>query len=297
MLVSGLFILFAVFDLIRRWDQARVSVATGPVILAFVLAGCAMSFQYLGWRSLVGRLCARTMPWRPSARLYIDSQLARYTPGKVGLPAVRIAGASTVGVPPEVMVTSLGVELMSWSAMGVTTGLCALLLFTQALSTVPADSVQGLPVSGLVELAALLSVAGVLVLTALDRRFYPQKVLSILKLKGDGPLLPWTLPLWHLLNWLCWIGVGTCLSVALGHSYAEGIWAGAALVLGIVAGFLALLAPAGAGVREVIIAYALAPLWGPAMALSFGLLARAVSLLSDVLLWLSFRFTPRSREL
>jgi uncharacterized membrane protein len=60
---------------------------------------------------------------------------------------------------------------------------------------------------------------------------------------------------------------------------------------------LALLAPAGAGVREVIIAYALAPLWGPAMALSFGLLARAVSLLSDVLLWLSFRFTPRSREL
>lgn len=288
--IAIVFVVLAVSDLWQRWDSVDVDVDFLWVLVAFVWSSVAMFAQFLSFRALIHGLTARPMPWIASAKLYMDSQLARYTPGKIGLPAVRIAGAASVGVSSQVMATSLAAELLSWCAVGVAGGASLLTFLSMGRADLHFDGGGfSLPLSSFALVIALCCTIALAGLVIVDKTLYPTWLSRLLAAQGAGPLVPPQVPLCHVAHFASWVMCGVALALALGRPLESGLWAGAALCLSLVAGFLALLAPAGAGVREVVLSYCMAPIWGPSLALSFSILARAVSLLSDVAMWLGAR--------
>jgi hypothetical protein len=181
-----------------------------------------------------------------------------------------------------VMGTALLAELASWCGTGSLVGGVALGLIPDS-----GGVAQELSVGSLIFGAG----AGVSVVAfvMIDTRRVPAVVRGLLGDKQKGPLLPWTMPIWHLAHFLLWIVCGMFVCRAVGGSWETGVLAGALLCLAIVAGFLALLAPAGAGVREAIMAAGMAPALGASAGVAVGVLARVVSLLADVALWIWFR--------
>ena len=288
-IIAGAFIVHAGLGLYRSWDGASIHVGPAYFVGALFFALLAMQSQLMAWRALVATWTGKKMPAAKSAQVYLDSQMARYTPGKVGLPAVRIAGAEALGVSAKVMASTLLVELFSWCAMGsITAGL--------VLGFVADSSLITSELSLLSQVAAGGSIVALVALTVLDRQRLPRKLLEVFDAQGEGPLVPWRLPAYHLLHFGSWIGCGGLLARSVsGAPLMDCIFVGAILCVAIVAGFLALFAPAGAGIREALIAVATAPLLGSAGAISVGLLARIVSLMSDVGLWAFFRLRAKSK--
>lgn len=282
------FIVLAVVDLGRRWEESSVRLEPMWVAGALVPALLAPWLQGQGWIRLVEHLSGRSVPRQAALELYLDSQLARYTPGKLGLPAVRMAGADRLGVSSRVVGASILVELSSWLAWGGVMGATLVLLGAPA-----SDGLLSLvaPFAGVLLTMATL---GVLLLTTLDRQRFPARVRTLLFVDGPPPgqtgaLVPWSLPLSHVAHWLAWGAHGALLAFGLGATFPAAVTVGGVTCLAIVLGFLAFLAPAGAGVREAVIGVGTAPLLGAPAAVTVGILARAASLTADVSVWLLVR--------
>lgn len=284
--VALLFLVHTGFSLVETWQGTRVEVQPLWILLSLPCAALAMLCQWWGFRALLLAWTKRRANLWLSGRVYLDSQMARYTPGKVGLPAVRIAGAGALAVDARVMASTLAAELLSWLGSGALVGggivfLCA-----------PAGILDE-AVSLALQWGAGGALLALILLVSVDRRYLPQPVLRLLGAEGRGALIPPTLPLWHVAHYFAWVACGSLLGKALGATWSEGIFIGGLLCVAIVAGFLAFLAPAGAGVREAVMALGVAPFLGSPAALALGVLARAVSLLSDVGLWSFFRMRAR----
>lgn len=287
-LVALVFLVHAGLTLAESWEGNQAELQVHWLVPALLFAGLAMAFQWLGFRALLFAWTKRQAALWVSGRVYLDSQMARYTPGKVGLPAVRIAGAAALGVEARVMASTLVAELLSWLGSGAFVGGSIVLLMAPAGILEEASTVA-------LQLGAAGAFVALVVLVLVDRRHMPLTVLRLLGAEGSGALIPWKLPLWHAAHYLAWVVCGALLCRAVGGTWSEGFFVGGLLCVAIVAGFLAFLAPAGAGVREAVLALGAAPLLGSSAALAVGILARAVSLLSDVGLWGFFRFKARSR--
>lgn len=280
--LAFVFIVYAAFRLWTSWDGVSVRVQLGYVIGATVVAVAAMYVQLIAWRVLIHNLTGLKMQPLPSARLYLDSQMARYTPGKIGLPVVRMSGAQSVGVAPQVMGSALLVEIISWAATGSLLGASVLAFFPYT-----AEVTEKLSRGSLILSAG--SAVGLLAALTLDRRHYPSRLRSMLGASGSGPLIPWQLPGLHFFHFVLWIVSGALLCLSVGGDASQALMTGAVLCLAIVAGFVAFLAPAGAGVREAVVAAGLAPVLGTSTSVAVSILARIVSLVADVLLWGWFR--------
>lgn len=314
-MLGAAFVVYAGYRLLSSWDGGSIEVSLPLALLGLLPALASMFLQWAGWRSLVTSFSGVRLAPLSSAIVYVDSQLARYTPGKLGLLAVRVAGARSLGVRERVMVTTLLLETLSWAVSGTSVSLLgATLLAPGALHDhLERAGAGGVPAS-MVTLLVLLGLSGLVVLGVLcvvRRRRLPSRVLQLIGSAGanvatedvfvarlgdeDRPLIPWLLPLCHLAHWMSWVLVGSCLASALGAGWLESLWLGAVICLAIVAGFVAFLAPAGAGVREAVIAVVGVPVLGASGALAFGILGRGVSLLSEVMIWGALR-ALRSRS-
>ncbi len=284
--LAVIFLAYTAWDLKQRWDGALVQVEPWWLLPALIASAFAMWLQLAAFRSLVRAWTGKTMPARASARVYMDSQMARYTPGKVGLPAVRIAGAELLGVEPRVMAATLAGELLSWLGAGTLMGASVIGLLMPS-GNFSSDVVL------LAWLSALGALSGLAFLVLADRERLPAALVKLVGASGSGPLLPVSVPLLHLLHFLVWTLCGALLSRAVGADWVSGFLTGGMLCAGIVAGFLAFLAPAGAGVREAVLVVGVSSLLGPSAAVAVGILARMVSLVSDVGLWILFRYRAR----
>ena len=269
MLIAFVFVVYSAWSLSRRWQAARVSLDL-PWAFASILPltlGCLI--QGRGWIALIERMTARVVPRGPALSLYMDSQLARYTPGMVGLPVVRMAGAPRLGVPAVAVGSSVGLEMLSWTAVGGALGFASLL-------ALPARS----------GLTALLGVWAIpLVLAFVDRSRLPRFAVRVLKVSGSGPLVPLGLPVAHFLYWLTWAAHGVLLTHAFGANFAVAASTSGLYALATVGGFVALAAPAGVGVREAILSLSLAPVLGSAAAVGVAVASRAASLVADLVTW------------
>lgn len=284
MMVIGLgFVVFAAWDIVQRWESGTVHVVWLPALLSLIPLFVGSLIQGFGWIALIGRMSGRRVPAGPSLALYLDSQLARYTPGKVGLPLVRMAGADRVGVPAARIGSSIGVEMLSWLSVGSVVGF-ALLLGTGHLAPGVAR-VLGRWSPPLIA----ASLAGVLVLLLVDQRRYPGFVRRILGAQGEGALVPLRLPLVHVLYWSTWAVHGYLASRAIGADPRSALAGMGLYVLAPLGGFIALAAPAGVGVREAILSVGLASSTGSAAALSAAAISRAASLVGDIGAWLVVR--------
>lgn len=284
---SAVFVGYACYDLAKRWEHGRVTLdwvwlaASGfPLVLgAFVLA--------IGWKWIMERLVGHVVPVVPSLTLHFESQMARYTPGKVGMPLVRMAGAAQLGVPAALAGYSVLVESISLVAVGGAVGFSVLVLTTGGAGGVLAAFGR----VGVLGLVAFVLVA--LVLVFVDRARLPGAVVRIMKAHGNGPLVPRRGPIAHALYWLTWALHGYCAARAVGISSIHAVYGSGLYVLGPIAGILALATPSGIGVREAVMSMGLSPVVGPAPALAAAIVSRAASLLIDGLVWAFGRWLVR----
>jgi hypothetical protein len=278
-----IFVAVAIWDLKRRWTPGAVEVDWVMVALSMLPLACGCLFLALGWVWLLSRMSGTKIPVLPGLALHVESQAARYTPGKVGLPLVRMLGAERLGTTARIAGSSVLIEVLCFVATGGVCGPLVLLASGDMLSRVG----EALGSFGLLVLLGF--VFALIVLLLVDRRHLPQKVRDLLQLEGSGPLVPPALPLIHAAYWMTWAAHGYFTSRAIGASVEISLASMGFYILSPVMGFLALAAPGGLGVREAVLSIALATATGAAPALYAALLSRGTSLIVDALAWLALR--------
>ncbi len=277
--IGVVFVALATWDLAARWEPGALAISTPLVAAALVPLVVGTLAQGFGWIALLGAMTGHRPRTVPGLVLYLDSQLGRYLPGKVGLPAVRMAGADRVGAPPMTVGISVFVEMLSWLAVGCTLGFAALYATnTHAAGVLSLLGRFGLPLLG-------TSIVGLSLLLVVDRRHLPTSLRVRLAVGERGPLVPAVLPGFHVAYWATWALHGYLVTWAVTADPSAALASPGLFILGTVLGFLAAFAPAGVGVREAVFAAGLAPVIGSAPALAAALLSRALSIVADVLAW------------
>ncbi len=89
----------------------------------------------------------------------MSGQLARYTPGKVGLPMVRIAGAAKLGVSAHLIAASVGLEVAAWIGVGSLVCCASLLNNSSGISLIPGQNRTWILLALLVISSCLAAVA------------------------------------------------------------------------------------------------------------------------------------------
>lgn len=284
---SLLFVAFACYRLFGRWEGGKVSLDLGFMLLSLLPLALGTVILALGWKWLLERMVSRAIPARPALALHLESQLARYTPGKVGMPLVRIAGAAQLGASAGAIASSVLIEVLPFVSVGGAIGFFCLWLGIEhaegILSLVGRWGLIGLAIFALLTLGFV----------AVDRRRYPRSLLRLLRAEGDAAIVPISVPLAHAAYWITWALHGYLASRAVGISHPAAFAGSGLFVLAPIAGFLALATPSGIGVREAILSMGLSPLVGPGPALAAAIVSRAASLLVDVLAWAAARALVR----
>jgi len=277
------FVAVAIWDLKRRWQPGVVQIDYTMAALSMLPLAIGCVFLGLGWIWLLSRMSGVKIPVLPGMALHLESQAARYTPGKVGLPLVRMLGAAALGTTSRIAGSSVFIEVLCFVATGGVTGLVVLLFSGDMLSRVA----EALGMVGLVVLVGFVIALAVLLL--LDRRYLPAKLRELLQLDGSGPLVPPALPFMHAAYWLTWAAHGYFTSRAIHAPVGVSLESMGFYILAPVMGFLALAAPGGLGVREAVLSIALSAATGPGPALYAALLSRGTSVVVDFGVWMLFR--------
>lgn len=282
MAIALLFVGYSAWDLAHRWQRSQVSLAL-PWALASVLPlGLGCLIQGRGWIALIERMTAQRVPHLPALSLYMDSQLARYTPGMVGLPFVRMAGAARLGVSALSVGSSVALEMLSWTAVGGGIGFASLFWLPAQSGLTALLGAWAVPI--------VLGFAAIVVaLSCIDRARLPAALVRALKVDENGPLVPFSLLLSHVAYWLTWAAHGVLLTHAFGATPSVALSTSGLYALATVGGFVALAAPAGVGIREAILSVCLAPALGSAPALAIAVASRAASLCADVIAWAALK--------
>jgi uncharacterized membrane protein YbhN (UPF0104 family) len=276
---SLVFVVYALRGLVGRWDSSQVSLSWGFLLLSTLPLALGVVVLALSWKWLLEGMTARSIPTPTAVALHFESQLARYTPGKVGVPLVRMAGAPDLGVSAGAVGSSVVLELLPYLSVGAGMGFLCLFVASRQVG----GAFEAIGRFGVVGLGVFTVITLVLVL--LDRRHYPAAARRLLRVEGQGPLVPARVPAAHAAYWFTWALHGYLTSLAVGAGQGAAFASAGVYVVAPVAGFLALITPAGVGVREAVASVALAPVLGPSAAIAAAIVSRLTSLVVDVLAW------------
>ena len=280
----------AFWRLVQRWDGREVQLRWQPILVSLVVLRIANVFQALGWLRRLERMSGKTLGIRPVLTVFMLSQMARYAPGKVGVPMVRIAASTRMGVQPQTVAASVGIEVGSWMGLGAIMGCVALLCSND---TGP-NWLQVNRVWLWLGLATLLTGIGVALLV--DRNRFPPFILRMIRAEGHGPMVTLQMVWMQLISWGGWWLLGVLMPLSVGASLSVAMRHASIFILAPILGFLAVVAPGGLGVREAVISYALAPSLGASAALAAALLARGVAMASELIGWLLALYWERSAQ-
>jgi len=211
-----------------RWSMALAAL---PLVL-FALAS-----QVAAWRWNLSQMGAR-VSYKALFRTYYIANLARYIPGKVWSLAGMVAGGIRLGVAPEIMSASVLLGLVSSLVSGVVVGSIVAALISQG----PVFS----PWFAVIPIAALVAIWPPVLRTWLSW------VLRLFKRRQTVPYFTqrvlWRSVFHYAIVWCGYGGAVGLLGLAVG---AESFWLYAAIFpLAYLAGYAALFAPGGWGVRE-----------------------------------------------
>src|SRR6185369_15278571 len=109
--LAAVFVAVAIWDLKRRWQPGQVQIDYGLAALSMVPLAAGCIFLGLGWVWLMSRMSGVKIPVLPAMAIHLESQAARYTPGKVGLPLVRMLGAERLGTTSRIAASSVFIEV------------------------------------------------------------------------------------------------------------------------------------------------------------------------------------------
>ncbi len=241
--------------------------------LVAVLAGLAATMQI--WRVLLAAL-GSPLTVRTAGRIFFIGQLGKYVPGSMWPVVVQMELAQSAKVPRSRTATAAILTLVA----SVCAGLLAALV---CLPFLPADGTAGM---------RWFFLAVPVLLAALHPRVVNAVVGSLLRLARRPPLphplsatavlaaMGWAVASWLLLGlhlWLLAIGLGASIGPALALAVGGFAFAWAA-------GFLIFFAPAGAGVREVLLLAVLTPVLSRGDATAAALVSRVLMTAGDLIL-------------
>ena len=271
---------FIVLAVAQRWQEIWTQLGNIPT-LALVGATAAIAgavfADVMTWRAVLADL-GSPLPLRPAARVMLLGQLGKYVPGRLWSVVAQMELANDLGVPRRRSATAG----LVFNALGLGLGLLLALVTLPALLAARDVSpwITALVVVGPLGLVFLappmltrLTNFGLRVLrrSPLEHPFtWP----GVFRASG------WGLVMWMLMGLHIWIlGVGLGADPLAFALPALGCFAVAWSL-----GSLFILAPAGAGVRDVLIAVILVPALpgGSSAALTIALVSRLISVVVDV---------------
>jgi hypothetical protein len=259
----------------RRWDelvtefrQMSILAMLGSIVLAALAQVCAMR----AYRTILADLGA-PLPVPAVGRLYFVSQLGKYLPGTVWV----FVGVMALGRELKIMRKTTLATTMAAFALSIAT---ALLVGGALLPFSAAGSIRKFWYLGLLLPVLLIGLHPRVFGPALNRALRLARRQPLPKdLSAGGTLRAagWQFLCWLLFGLHCWVlvlgvhgPVGRSLVVSIG---------GFALAYGI--GPLAVIAPAGAGVRETGLVLTLGTVISGTAALAVALVSRMVLILVD----------------
>jgi glycosyltransferase 2 family protein len=262
------------YAVVRRWPDVRAGLAS----LGFLSVAGAMVSVLLAllatmqvWRVLIGAL-GSPLPVRASARVMFIGQLGKYLPGSVWPVLAQMELGTAHRVPRHRSASSSVLTMLL-------TLLAGLLV---ALVTLPF-------VSGSTSYWWVFLVAPVL-LVCLYPKLLNGVLNRMLRAAGRPPLehplagraiaaaLAWALVTWACYGLQIWL-----LVIRLGAPYGTGaLLATGGFAFAWCVGFLVVFAPAGAGVRDVVLVAILSPTLGVGNATAVALVSRAVLTVADL---------------
>lgn len=266
---------FAVVSQRAAVGHALTQLNPGVVVLAGVSVVAATVCSMLAWRALLADL-GSPLPLLPAARVFYLGQLGKYIPGSVWSVVGQVELARDLKVPAR---RSTAAALLT-IAVSLGTGL-ALAAGTLPFVTPQAVSRYGWAFAFVPVIAVGLH-PRVLnpVLRVGFRLIRRPELAEPLTLRGIGIAAGWSL--------LAWLGFGIQAALLVrdlgGRGGASILGAIGAFALAWSVGFLVLIAPAGAGVREAVLTLALAPALPTAAALLVAVVSRVLLTASDLLL-------------
>lgn len=286
-LILGIILAFfgvAAIELVKAFRAQAIELAPSWALLAVVPAAMGYAGLSFAFHRVLRAQAPAPVSLRVSAELYMRGMLARYLPGKVGIPAVRMAAAADLGVSTSYMAASVVLEaLASMATAGVITALLA-------LGPWAAPRLNALATQPWAPWAIFAMALAVVLLAVIDVRRYPAAFLRLLRLEQqNGALLPVAWIFGCAFFW-CMVAISSaCVVQALGGAPSAALLGAATGVIAPILGFLVAVAPGGLGVREAVAVALMTPELGPTGALAFGLATRLVLLVTELGLWLATR--------
>jgi uncharacterized membrane protein YbhN (UPF0104 family) len=276
-LIAVLVVVALVWTIVDQWrplqaEFRRLSVAT--LVLAGAGALVSVAGQMLCWRALLTDLGSRLSPW-PAGRVFFLGQLGKYLPGSVWPVVAQMELARDLRVPRTRTATTVLLFMLTNVVTAAAVAGVALPF------TLDADTAVGrwrwaflllvLPLAGL-HPAVLnrLTAFGVRLL----RRPVPEEQLS---LAGVARAAGWT--------GLEWVAAGIMLAALL-RGFSDPVTlplAIGAFALAWGAGFVVVVVPAGAGVREAVLVVLLSGQVGHSTALAAALGTRLLMTVADAM--------------
>jgi len=240
--------------------------------LLAVLVGLLASAMV--WRALLADL-GTPLPLRPALHVFFLGQLGKYVPGQVFAIAAQMELGRSQGAPRSRVGTASLLFMGVLVAAGLLSAAVALPLTSPGALRNYAWVLLLLPL-GLAVLHPPVLTRLVQALLKILKRDPLERPLSR---RGVGTALGWALAMWVAYGVHLWLlvrpqdteGRADLLLLSLG-----------AYALAWTAGFLFVIAPAGAGVRELALIAALAPVLDQAAALAVAVLSRVLMTLGDL---------------
>lgn len=276
---------FVAAQLADSWEEFRAydwQVSPWRLAASLALHVLALGIFSLIWRVVIrgfGNIISPTAAFKIA---YL-SNLGRYIPGKVWQMFGMVYLAKKVGIQEEAAVSSWIVAMVFALSAAFSLGLAILLFFPEELAPVRETFGQRT-----LWIAMALAVSTSALLIFLPRMvFKPLNIaLSIVK---RSPVKFFLKPLTGLVvfsaYFLGWLTYGVAFWLFTNSLTAEPViplWVGVgAFVLAYQAGYLAFFAPAGIGVRELILTAILTPYLGP-VAAGLSVAARVWNLIAEV---------------
>ncbi len=275
---------FAATELSRRLEGRSLALHWGYLSASMLALACGYVALGLAFARVLNKESHEKHARLAVLELSFRGLLARYLPGKVGVPAVRMAAAAEFSVSVPFMAGTVIMEtLASVATAGVVVAFLSIGPWAAPLLRAVTTGAWSLPV-------VLALVVGVAVLALLDVRRYPRRFVRLFRAsERTGPLLSADWLVGCTLNWLAVAAASALVALSLSQNIDVALLAAAAGVLGPIAGLLSVVAPAGLGVREAFMVALLSPQMGATEALALSLVSRAVMLATEVSLWLVTR--------
>ena len=238
---------FVALVLARSWPQARPSLgrlSVAGIAGAFAAALLGQLASFLSWRAVLAD-CGAWLPLRGGLRVFFLGQLGKYLPGSVWAVVAQVELGHHYRVPRRVSGAAVVIFMLLVLLTGLLLGAASLWVLGPEVLDRWWWTLAALPVGAVLLYPPLLNrLIGIAL--RLSRR---QPLPAALSPAGIATATAWTMLAWALYGAHLWV-LGVDVGAGGRELLLESVVAFAAAWS---VGFLAVFAPAGAGVREALL--------------------------------------------